>query len=164
MANLAVRCKISVTCRCAYFHLQSDHHLHVNHAAAREVQRLEELGCLVQWLNDLVAYMKNQGAGADGQHSAIDNWFWCVPAHLHRIIQAAAHKPASMLCTLHRLRMMLIAPHTKPGGHGRPTAATPRALWTPTGWTSSLTRWVSLVGPCILSAPLKLHQVSSRHA
>lgn len=32
----------------------------------------------MQWLNDIVAYMKNEGAGADGQHSAIDSWFWYV--------------------------------------------------------------------------------------
>lgn len=35
----------------------------------------------MQWLNDIVAYMKNEGAGADGQHSAIDSWFWCASIH-----------------------------------------------------------------------------------
>ena len=36
--------------------------------------------CCVQYYNDLVAYMTNKGAGNDGQHNAINSWFWwCYP-------------------------------------------------------------------------------------
>ena len=29
-----------------------------------------------QWLNDMIAYMNNAGAGNDGLHNAIGSWFW----------------------------------------------------------------------------------------
>ncbi len=36
--------------------------------------------CCHQYYNDLVAYMTNTGAGNDGQHNAINSWFWwCYP-------------------------------------------------------------------------------------
>ena len=50
---------------------------------------LTAAGLHVQWLNDVVAYMKNEGAGADGQHSAIDSWFWCVSIHFQRHIASS---------------------------------------------------------------------------
>ena len=32
--------------------------------------------------HDLVPYMTNKGAGADGQHGAIGSWFWwCYPSN-----------------------------------------------------------------------------------
>ena len=38
--------------------------------------------CAHQYYSDLVAYMANTGAGADGQHNAINSWFWwCYPAN-----------------------------------------------------------------------------------
>lgn len=30
----------------------------------------------MQWLKDMVPYMNNVGAGADGKHNAITSWFW----------------------------------------------------------------------------------------
>ena len=38
--------------------------------------------CCRQYYSDLVAYMANTGAGNDGQHNAINSWFWwCYPAN-----------------------------------------------------------------------------------
>jgi hypothetical protein len=31
---------------------------------------------MMQWLNDMIAYMNNIGAGNDGLHNAIGSWFW----------------------------------------------------------------------------------------
>ena len=56
-------------------------------------EAVRKTGLPMQWLNDIVAYMKNQGAGADGQHSAIDNWFWCAPMYLQLHINSRLAVP-----------------------------------------------------------------------
>ncbi len=51
-------------------------------AAKSECSQCANSCCAVQYYTDLVAYMANTGAGSDGQHNAINSWFWwCYPAN-----------------------------------------------------------------------------------
>jgi len=54
--------------------------------------------------------MKNTGAGADGQHSAIDSWFWCVRENCSF---GKLHSPAAVapyVLALTRESFMLLSP------------------------------------------------------
>jgi len=57
--------------------------------------------------------MKNTGAGADGQHSAIDSWFWCVRENCSF---GKLHSPAAVapyVLALTRESFMLLSPRRR---------------------------------------------------
>lgn len=57
-----------------------------------------------------MAYMKNTGAGADGQHSSIDSWFWCVRQNCS---SGKLHSPAAVapyFLVLTRESFILLSP------------------------------------------------------
>jgi hypothetical protein len=113
------------------------------------------MGLCVQWLNDIVAYMKNQGAGADGQHSAIDNWFWCAVMQLQLPHHQQAGSSASTQ-VLQNLKPLLSCNSSQPVG-----SAVCRWAWpTNSGDTKGIvdTNWLDIrfdkacvLSPCMQS-------------